>query len=393
MRIAIDYTTAIRQGAGIGTYIRCLVDALLAQDQTNQYILLSSQPPQEGRTFPAARNVTARRVPIRERYLNIIWYRWQLPPYANWFSGKVDIYHGPDFVLPPFSRRPRTVVTIHDLAFLEYPQYAVPELAAYLRKVVPRAARAADVVATVSRASAQTLMRYLETPAEKLVIVPPGVARSFQRITDTLLLEATRYKYGLKHPFVLAVGTKEPRKNHLGLIRAFHQTLSRRPRPKMLVIVGGPGWLYEETEQEVARLQLTDKVRFLGRVSTLDLVLLYSMADVFAYPSFYEGFGMPALEALACGAPVVTSNTSALPEVVGDAALQVDPHDIDALAAAITRLLGDEQLREQLRQKGYQQVKRYTWEASARKMLFVYEKLYQGVSDFTTLEATYEDRG
>ncbi|WP_069804290.1 glycosyltransferase family 4 protein [Thermogemmatispora onikobensis] len=395
MRIAIDYTTAIRQGAGIGTYIRCLVEALLAQDQVNRYVLLSSQPPQEGRTFPQAEHVTIRRIPIPERYLNILWYRWQLPPYANWFTGPVDLYHGPDFVLPPFSRfgrHPRTVVTIHDLAFLEYPQYAVPSLAAYLRGVVPRAARSADVVATVSQASARTLTKYLAIPPEKMVIISPGVGRAFRRVTDPVLLEATRYKYGLKHPFVLTVGTKEPRKNHLGLIRAFHQALNRKPRPKMLVIVGGPGWLYEETEQEVVRLGLTEKVRFLGHVSTLDLVMLYSMADVFAYPSFYEGFGMPALEALACGAPVVTSNTSSLPEVVGEAALKVDPYDAEALASAITRLLDDQQLCQELRQRGYEQVKRYTWEASARKMLLVYQKLYEGLTDFTTLEASYADR-
>ncbi len=392
MRIAIDYTTAIRQGAGIGNYIRSLVDAMLAQDRNNRYILLSSQPPQQGRTFPSVENVSARRIPIPERYLNILWYRWQLPPYANWFSGHVDIYHGPDFVLPPFSRRPRTVVTIHDLAFLEHPEYAVPSLAAYLNQVVPRTARRADVVATVSQASAQALTRHLEIPAEKIVVIPPGVGSTFHRISDPLLLEATRHKYGLKHPFVLAVGTKEPRKNHLGLIRAFHQAQSQRPRPRMLVIVGGPGWLYEETEQEVARLKLEQKVRFLGRVSDLDLMLLYSMADVFAYPSFYEGFGMPTLEAMACGAPVLTSNCSSLPEVVGEAALQVDPHDVDALAAAMRRLLNDEQLREELRQKGYQQVKRFTWEASARKMLSVYQQLYEGVSDFGSLEAAYANR-
>ena len=150
----------------------------------------------------------------------------------------------------------------------------------------------------------------------------------------------------------------------------------------MLALAGGKGWLYEETRQVVAELRLEHKVRFLGRVSDLELITLYSIADVFAFPSFFEGFGIPPLEAMACGAPVITSNTSSLPEVVGDAALLVDPYDVNALAHAIMRLLEDTALREELRQKGYQRAQRYSWSASASKMLSVYQKLYGGVTDF-----------
>src|SRR5262249_12881897 len=154
---------------------------------------------------------------------------------------------------------------------------------------------------------------------------------------------------------VLGVGTLQPRKNHLGLIKAFHQAQSEKKgnRPAMLALAGGHGWLYEETKQLVADLKLEKKVRFLGQVSDLELAVLYSLADIFAFPSFFEGFGVPPLEAMACGAPVITSNTSSLPEVVGDAALTIDPHNIDELARAITRLLGDEKLRDELREKGF----------------------------------------
>ena len=150
----------------------------------------------------------------------------------------------------------------------------------------------------------------------------------------------------------------------------------------MLALAGGKGWLYEETKQVVAELKLENKVRFLGSVSDLELITLYSMADVFAFPSFFEGFGIPPLEAMACGAPVITSNTSSLPEVVDDAALLVDPHDVSALGHAIMRLLEDEQLREELRQKGFQRVQHYTWSASASKMLSIYQKLYDGITNF-----------
>jgi glycosyltransferase involved in cell wall biosynthesis len=226
-------------------------------------------------------------------------------------------------------------------------------------------------------------MQHFQAPREKLTVIPNGVGPHFRRITDPILLDATRHKYGLKHPLVFAVGTLQPRKNHIGLIKAFYQAQKSKKGPAMLAIAGDQGWLYEETRKAVEDLKLERKVRFLGRVSDLELVTLYSMADVFAFPSFFEGFGIPPLEAMACGAPVITSNTSSLPEVAEGAALLVDPHDIDALAHAITELLENEQLREDLRQKGYQRAQQYTWAMSARKMLTVYEKLYHGEKDFT----------
>ena len=383
MRIAIDYTAAIRQRAGIGNYVRKLVDAMLEQDASNQYVLLTSGRPTRERPFPTADNVRGRSIFIPDRYLNIIWYRWRLPLYATYFSGQVDIYHGPDFALPPIGKTLRKVVTVHDLAFLEHPEYAVPSLAAYLKKVVPEAVAAADVVCTVSQEVSRTLVEHFQTPREKLVVIPNGVSPHFKRITDPVLLGATRHKFGLKHPLVLAVGTLEPRKNHIGLIKAFYQAQKKKRGPAMLALAGGKGWLYEETQRLVEELKLEKKVRFLGRVSDLELVTLYSLADVFAFPSFFEGFGVPPLEAMACGAPVITSNSSSLPEAVGDAALLIDPYNTGELSGAIMRILENKQLQEELRQKGYERVKEYTWSASARRMLSIYQKLYEGATNFS----------
>jgi glycosyltransferase involved in cell wall biosynthesis len=381
MRIALDYTAGIRQGAGIGQYVRSLVRAMLEQDTLNQYTLLTSGYPTEEYPLPVAANVRGRSVFIPDRYLNILWYRLRFPLRANYFTGPIDIYHGLDFALPPLSGKSHKVVTVYDLAFLEHPETAVPSLAAYLNKVVPEAVKRADVVAAISQATKQALITHYQAPAEKIKVIPCGVGPQFQRITDQAVLEETRRKFALHQPFILSVGTLEPRKNHLGLIKAFHELLqSTRQDQIILAIAGGKGWMYEETQQMVRDLKLEDRVRFLGRVSEPELLALYSLTEIFAFPSFFEGFGIPPLEAMACGAPVLTSNTSSLPEAVGDAALLIDPRDTHAIAEALARMLESEQLREELRQKGYRQAQRYTWSQAATKMLTVYQQLSQGLT-------------
>lgn len=288
MRIALDFTSGIRQRAGIGQYVRGLVKAMLAQDASNEYTLITSGRPTKEYSFPTASNVRGRSIFIPDRYLNILWYRWRVPLYANIFTGAADIYHGLDFVLPPLIGKAHKVVTVHDLAFLQHPETAVPSLAAYLNKVVPESVAAADVVAANSDTTKQALIEHYQTPPEKITVIPCGIAQYFKRITDPVLLEATRHKFELKSPFVLSVGTLEPRKNHLGLIKAFYEMQQSNKNSAILAIAGGKGWLYEETLRTVKELKLEDKVRFLGRVSDLELITLYSLADVFAFPSFLK---------------------------------------------------------------------------------------------------------
>jgi glycosyltransferase involved in cell wall biosynthesis len=380
VRIALDYTAAIRQGAGIGQYVRSLVQAMLEQDAHTRYTLLTSGRPTEEHSFPRAENVRGRSLLISDRYLTILWYRWRVPILANYITGPVDIYHGLDFVLPPLSKKTRKIVTVYDLAFLEHPETAFPTVSAYLNKVVPEAVERADVVAAISQATKQSLITHYHTPAEKIVVIPCGVGPQFQRVTDPVALAEVRSKFALQQPFIFSVGTLEPRKNHIGLIRAFHEMQQKKPSSMLLAIAGGKGWMYEETQDLVKELRLEEQVRFLGRISEHELITLYSLAEMFAYPSFFEGFGIPPLEAMACGVPVITSNTSSLPEVAGDAALLVDPHDTHAIADALSRLAEDEQLREELRQRGYKQTQHYTWTGAATKMLKVYQQVAQGIT-------------
>src|SRR5436305_14366161 len=203
MRIAIDYTAAIRQCAGIGNYVRRLVDAMLEHDAINTYPLLTSGRPSRERPFPTAENVHGRSIFIPARSLNIIWYRWRLPLYANYFAGQVDIYHGPDFALPPIGKKLRKVVTVHDLAFLDHPEYAVPSMVDYLNKVVPEAVATADVVCTVSQEVNRTLVEHFQTPRAKLIVVPNGVNDHFKHLTHPVLLGATHHKFAVRHPLVL----------------------------------------------------------------------------------------------------------------------------------------------------------------------------------------------
>ncbi len=377
MRIGLDYTAAVQQSAGIGRYCRELVGALAAQDRENQYVLLvAGRPSAEAlrraqERFAAHPNFTLRPLPISERWLNRIWHRLRLPLYVEALTGPLDLYHSTDFTLPPV-RRARTLLQVHDLSFLRTPQYAEPSLQRYLQQVVPRSVRRADLVLADSQHTKKDIVALLGIPSERVMVILGGTESRFQRVTDEARLEQVRQRYGLSHPFILGLGTLEPRKNLAGLISAYGILRARQAIPHELVIGGRKGWLYQGIFDRVAELGLEQQVRFLGFVADEDLPALYTLADVFAFPSFYEGFGIPILEAMACGTPVVASNASSLPEVVGEAGLMVSPEDTEALAQALGQALQDTPLRRTLISRGYEQARRFTWERAAGQLLMAY---------------------
>ena len=368
MRIGIDFTPAIQQQAGIGRYTRELVRALARLDTDNRYVLLQAS---RGAQEPAGHwpdNFRVRSIPLTDRWLAILWQRLRLPVPVETFTGAVDIFHSPDFVLPPV-RRARTVLTVHDLSFLTTPQTSEPALRAYLSEAVPRAVARADHILADSRSTKRDLVTHLNADPEKITVVYPGVDPRFQRLEEPAIAEV-RTRYGLERPFVLSVGTLQPRKNYPTLIEAFARLSSVD-----LVIAGGPGWLYQEIFDTVDRLGMGERVSFLGLVRDEDLPALYNAAEVLAMPSLYEGFGLPVLEALACGTPVVTSDVSSLPEVACDAALLVSPHDVEGISQALLRALTDQELRAALRERGLIQAKQFTWQKAAETVLGIYQRL------------------
>ena len=375
LRVGFDATSAVRQGGGIGRYTRELLRALAAADTLSNYRLFFASRSHPHPLPPLPSNFHVTPLPLDDIWLVRVWHRARLPLPVNWLTGPIDLFHSPDFTLPPVRRGTRTLLTVHDLSFIRDPESATPVLRHYLNAVVPRSVARADHVLADSQATRADLVELYRTPAEKISVLYSGVHESFQPVTDPATLAAVRARYGLGDaPFVLAVGTLQPRKNYVRLIQAFAAISNLQPRTSNLhlVIAGDKGWRYDAIFAEVEKLGLGDRVRFPGFVADADLPALYSAARVLAYPSIYEGFGLPMLEAMACGTPVVASTASCMPEVAGDAALLVPPTDVDGLAAALDLALTDEALRADLIVKGRARARQFSWAKSAQQLLEIY---------------------
>jgi glycosyltransferase involved in cell wall biosynthesis len=390
MRIGFDYTAAVRQGAGIGRYTRQLFQTLIELDAYNEYVLLiagGGVPPSEGKQglehglgyapelghIATRPNVRVVDVPLSDRALTILWHRVRLPLWVELFCGQLDLFHSPDFTLPPL-RRASGILTVHDLSFIRVPESAHPALRAHLMRAVPRSVKCADWVLADSECTRRDLIELMGATAQRVEVIYPGVERRFQPVLEASVRETVRERYQLPRRFVLALSTLQPRKNFERLIRAYARMPEVVRADVKLVIAGGAGWRYDGIFEIVRALQLGDAVQFPGYVADQDLPALYSLAELFALPSLYEGFGLEPLEAMACGTPVVTSNVSSLPEVVGDAAISVDPLDVARLSEAMEIALSDAVLRQEMIRKGLDRARRFTWDAAARKLLHLYRR-------------------
>lgn len=384
MRIAIDYNAALRQVAGIGRYTRELVRALAAAGSGDRFVLFyAGRDLHDAVGYDTLQELKATYASIElapialpERWLPIMWQRARLPVPVEWWTGRVDVVHAPDFVLPP-SRTHHTLVTVHDLSFRIHPEAAHERLRQYLEAAVPRSLLRATRILADSQSTATDLEHLMGVAPSNITVLYPGIGPQFRRVEDQERLALVREKYGLPSRFFFHIGTIEPRKNLERLINAYavvraeDATTSSEP-PVGLLLAGKPGWL---SDPILARARQTEGVLLPGPVDDADLPALHSLATALVYPSLYEGFGFPPLEALACGTPVVTSRRSSIPELVGDCALLIDPLDEAALADGLRRVLDDPEVGVAARRDGPAQAAQFTWERAAQQLLDIYHSL------------------
>jgi len=381
-RILIDITAAVRQGAGIGRYARELTRAILRAFPEHRYTLFYAGPVRFPPTWAEAPQIHLRPAPLPEKGMVWLWHRLRLPIPLEAFAGSADLIYSPDFLLPPTLPGCRTLLTVHDLSFEIMPETLPEPLVAYLRRNVPRAVQRASHILADSESTRQDLVRLWGVPAERITVLYSGVEPRFHPVEDLEQQARVRARYGLgPWPFILTVGTVQPRKNYPRLIEAFATLVREGIFPEgHLVIVGEKGWKAEGTFEAIRRSGLAERIHWLGFVADEDLPVLYSAATAFAMVSRYEGFGLPALEAMACGTPVVVSRTSSLPEVVGEAGVQVDPESVEDIVRGLRIVLENPEQRAALRAAGLERARQFTWEVAARRWHEVAEQLLMASS-------------
>ncbi len=367
MRVAIDARKL--HDFGIGTYTRNLLRHLARIDHDNEYVLLCHQSDlgigaQLGQNF---RTVLERssNYSVREQF-HVPWVLHRERP---------DVFHAPHYVMPP-AVRCRSIVTIHDCIHLMFPQY-LPNRAAYLyaKASMWSAARRSQKILTVSEASKRDIIRFLNVPADKVIVVYNAIDERFGVAPSEEAIARVRERYQLDHRFVLYVGNIKPHKNLVRLVEAFDRLRARGFDDLTLLIIGDEISKLPALRRAVHSHKLHKRVRFLGYLPDDTLAVLYRLAGVFVFPSLYEGFGLPPLEAMACGAPVVTSNVSSLPEVTGDAAVLVDPYDADSIADGVAKVLSDPALRDEMRAKGIARAQEFSWERSVSRTREIYQEV------------------
>mgnify|MGYP000549758417 CR=1 FL=1 len=366
MRIGIDARLIYYRQAGIGQYTQSLIAGLaqeVSPDQGDEFIILQHRhdghPLTPGPHFKRRSTWTPCHHPLEQLTLPL--EIWPL---------RLDLLHSPDYI-PPFRRNCRSVITVHDLAFIHFPELLTAESARYYGQI-DQAVRDAEGIIAVSQSTKRDLMNLLGVPAHRVTVVYEAASPIFRVIQDPAVLEDVRARYSLPPRFILFLGTIEPRKNLPTLIQAYRLLRARDVPP--LVVAGAKGWLFDSVLTLVEQLGLGEQVLFTGGIPWADVPAFYNLAEVLVFPSLYEGFGLPPLEAMACGTPVIAANVSSIPEVVGDAGLLVDPNDAAALAAALARLLNDAALRQDLRCRGLARAAEFSWHRAARETLAVYRQ-------------------
>ncbi len=366
MVIGIDVRLPFYQMGGISQYTIFLIRALAALDGENRYLVFHHG--RDGRTYAPSSAPNFQRKDVWTPCHHWL-ERWTLA--AELLPRRLDVLHSPDFIPPAVGAR-RRIITVHDLNFLYYPQFLTAASRRYYNDQIEWAVGAADAISADSEATRQDLIERLAVPPDKVTTIPLAANPLYGQVFAETAVSATLAEYNLPRGFILAVGTLEPRKNYPMLIQAYAR-LRQRGVDAPLVLVGGKGWLYEEIFAEIESLQLGNHVHHLTGVFDEKLAHLYWGAGVLVTPSHYEGFGLPALEAMHSGCPVIVSNRASLPEIVGPQGMMLDPDDVEAWVYGIERVLTDGDLRQKMTADGRLQAQTFTWERTARMTLALYE--------------------
>lgn len=373
MRIGINALPMAGHRSGIGNYTYNLINSLGLVDNQNQYRVYVSNQTVWKTGFTNLETVRVKLLSSGSG-ARILWEQLCWP--AASLRSDLDLMHYPDYALPVLSSIP-AVITVHDVSFHICPETFSRRKLFTKRLLSGPSLHKAHRIITDSENTKNDLLEYFRVPQEKVEVIPIGVDhRLFQPLSQEQAGEYCRKRLNLDIGYLLYLGTLEPRKNIVSLIRAFKLLKERYRLPQKLVIAGSKGWLFREIFRLTESLGLAGEIVFAGYVPEEDLPKLYSGAGVFVYPSIYEGFGLPPLEAMACGIPVVSSNVSSLPEVVGKAGLLVEPLDIEAIAEAIYQVLNSPGLAAELVLRGIERARQFTWEKTAGKTLAVYEQVY-----------------
>jgi glycosyltransferase involved in cell wall biosynthesis len=371
MRIGFDGTPLLGQRSGVGHYTGRLLAHLVQQRPEWEYLLFSN------RSLDPLEAELAGTLPVMANFglSRFVWMQLMLPHIIR--QRQPDLCHFPNNTAPIGLRTPY-ILTIHDASLFLHSQHHPPSRLLALRLLLPQVARRATAVITVSHHARRDLMQILNLPTKKMHVIHEAAPAGFQPLNDPIQRRQLQARYNLPDKFVLFVGTIEPRKNLKRLIRAV-ATLRQRGCNTRLVLVGPNGWLINGSlKKEIEALGLQEAVQNLGYVPQQDLPGIYSLATVFAFPSLYEGFGLPPLEAMACGTPVLTSRDTAMAEVCGDAALLIDPYQEEVIAEGLACLLQDGPRREGMRHAGLARAQQFSWERTARETAVVYEKVLNG---------------
>jgi glycosyltransferase involved in cell wall biosynthesis len=369
MRIGIDATALPPKPVGAGIYTINLVRSLHALKLEDDLIVFATPRGRDLINLSEREGFRWVVVPELNPGRRLLWEQVVFPSLAR--RNELDLLHSLHYTKPIFLSC-ASVVTFHDMTFLLYPQLHTRVKRIIFPLFIRISARQAAALIAVSESTRQDSIRLLNLPAHKIHSIPLGAGKEFRRITDALLLEEVRRKYKLPSEFILYTGLVEPRKNLTMLIRAYANLVNRGIR-EALVIVGRFGWMSDEIFAQVERAGLGNKVVFTGYIEQEDLPPIYNLASIFVYPTLYEGFGLPVLEAMACGTAVITSAVSSLPEIVAEAGVLLPPGDEEALSNAIYHLVSDPAGRKQLADSGLARAKQFTWQNTAMETHKVYQ--------------------